>query len=123
MIYLILNFLVGGLKLLALISVFQLQIDSYSIKEDVYINFIDSSFLVDDSVEYYSSFEVVQDGTYCNIDITVQHEEDFTIYLIFHELFHYLNYIEWLNNPNTPIWSEEEVDEKTYNFLNLYKSK
>jgi len=123
LIYLILNYLVGGLKLLALISVFQLQINSYSIKEDVYINFIDSSFLVDDSVEYYSSFEVAQDGTYCSINVTIQHEEEFTMYLVFHELFHYMNYIEWLNDSNTPIWGEEEVDEKAYEFLKLYKNE
>jgi hypothetical protein len=123
LIYLILNCFVGSLKLLALISVFQLQVDSYHAKEDVYINFVDSSFLVDDSVEYYSSFEVAQDGTYCNIKVTVQHDEDFIMYLVFHELFHYMNYIEWLNDSSTRVWTEEEVDERTYEFLNLYKNK
>jgi len=120
MIYLILNGFVSGLKLLALISVFQLQVNTHDITEDVYINFIDTVVFVDDSGSYYSSSEV-KDG-YCEIKVSTQHEESFTIYLVFHELFHYMNYIEWLNNPSTPTWSEEEIDEKTYKFLNLYKN-
>lgn len=142
MIYLILNGFTAGLKLLALISVFQVQINNYEIKKDVYINFIDTVYFIDSSSSYETEEEDItvfpEDSSYSeegryfskletrndsiHIDVSIRHREDFIMYMVFHELFHFKNYLEQLNDPSVPDWTEKEVDEKTYQFLNLYKN-